>query len=196
MFAQLFARVGDTFSDLTGYAATRVPLARASGPHEVTLDLPGYCQFDTYSCGAVAGVMALKHFKPNASFSAFYARVSPHPEWGASTRKLARALRASGLRVRERDDLTFAGLGAAIDAGQPVIVTVQNPGADAAHWVVVYGYGLKPNRVFLATNGLPFLAANVVPLRQFARLWAPHGNGLVCSAAPTKRRTRRVADKK
>jgi hypothetical protein len=106
------------------------------------------------------------------------------------------ALRHHGLRVRERDNLTFAGLCAAIDAGSPVLVCVHNPGADADHWVVVYGYGRKPDRVFLATNGLPFLAANVLPLRQFARVWSPHGNGLVCSAAPVKRRTRRVAAKK
>lgn len=196
MFAKLLDQVGDVFSDLTGFAATRVPLRRASGPNEVTLDLPGYAQLDSYGCGAVAGVMALKHFRPNASFSTFYARVAPHPEWGASTRKLARALRASGLRVQERGDLTFAGLCAALDAGSPVIVTVQNPGVDAAHWVVVYGYGLKPNRVFLASNGFPFVATNEFPLRQFARLWSPHGNGLVCSTAPAKRRARRVAVKK
>ena len=162
--------------------ATRVPLRRASGPNEVTLDLPGYCQLDSYCCGVVAGVMALKLFQPRASFTAFHERVQPHPENGTSTTQLVRALRQSGLRVTDRADLTFAGLCATIDAGSPVIVVVQNPGVDAAHWVVVYGYGRKPNRVFLATNGYPFLAKNVVPLRRFARLWSPHGNGLICAA--------------
>ena len=32
----------DAVSDLTGYAAVRVPLEQASGANEVTLDLPGY----------------------------------------------------------------------------------------------------------------------------------------------------------
>lgn len=200
MFAKLFDRVGDAFSDLTGYAATRVPLARARGPHEFTLDLPGYCQIDTYSCGVVAGVMALKHFKPDASFSAFYARCDPHPEWGTSTARLTRGLRRSGVRVREHTDLTFAGLRAALDAGSPVLVTVQNPGSEDAHWVVVYGYGLKPNRVFLATNGFPLVSANEFTLRQFARLWSPHGNGLVCAApkrpARSARKAQRVAVQK
>ena len=71
MISKLFSKAGDTISDWTGYAATRVPLSRASGPDEVTLDLPGYAQLDSHGCGVVAGVMALKHFKPRASFSAF-----------------------------------------------------------------------------------------------------------------------------
>ncbi len=188
MLKQLFAQTIDTVSHWTGYAATRVPLRRAGGPDEVTLDLPGYCQLDSYGCGAVAGVMALKHFKPSASFTAFYARVSPLPANGTATYRLLRTLRQSGLRVRERHDLAFADLCAAIDAGSPVIVVIHNPGEEESHWVVVYGYGRKPNRVFLATNGFPFVATNVFPLRQFARLWHPHGNGLVCARA--KRRAR------
>ena len=189
MLGQLLACAGDMFSELTGYAATRVPLARATAPNEVTLDLPGYGQLDSYSCGVVAGVMALKQFKPAASFSAFYARVDPHPVWGTSTAKLVRALRHHGLRVRERDDLGFASLCRAIDAGSPVLVCVHNPGTDCAHWVVVYGYGRRPSRMFLATNGLPFLDRNVVPFGEFTRLWCPPGNGLVC-AAPRRRKGR------
>ncbi|MEN9573386.1 MAG: hypothetical protein RL514_1241 [Verrucomicrobiota bacterium] len=130
----------------------------------------------------VAGIMVLKHFKPSVSFTTFYARVSPHPENGTATRRLVRALRQSGLRVSERHDLTFADLCAAIDAGRPTLVGVHNAGAGDSHWVVVYGYGRKPNRVFLATNGLP-LVSNVVPLRQFAHRWSPPGNGLVCAKA-------------
>ena len=77
MLKQLLANAGDVLSDWTGYAATRVPLRRASGPNEVTLELPGYCQLDSYCCGVVAGVMALKQFKPRASFTAFHERVQP-----------------------------------------------------------------------------------------------------------------------
>ena len=84
------------------------------------------------------------------------------------------------------DDLTFADLCGAIDSGCPVIVVVQNPGEDAAHWVVVYGYGKRPNRVFLATNGWPLFTSNRVPLRRFAQLWSPHGNGLICAERKRK----------
>ncbi|MEN9575309.1 MAG: hypothetical protein RL514_3164 [Verrucomicrobiota bacterium] len=182
MLKKLCQQTIDTVSNWTGYTATRVPLRRASGPDEVTLDLPGYCQLDSYGCGAVAGIMVLKHFKPSVSFTTFNARVSPHPQNGTATRRLVRALRQSGLRVSERHDLTFADLCAAIDVGRPTLVVVHNPGVEDSHWVVVYGYGRKPNRVFLATNGFPFVT-NVVPLRRFARLWYPHGNGLVCAKA-------------
>ena len=186
MLTKLFTTVLDAVSGWTDCVATRVPLRRASGPDEVTLDLPGYVQLDSYGCGAVAGVMALKHFKPRASFTAFYARVSPLPENGTATYRLIRALRQSGLRVSERHDLSFADLCAAIDAGSPVIVVVHNPGAEDTHWVVVYGYGLKPKRVFLATNGFP-VVTNVVPLSRFARIWSPHGNGLICAKSKHRR---------
>lgn len=73
---------GDFVSDKFDLVATRVPLERAASPGEVTLDLPGYGQIDSYCCGAVAGIMALKHFKPRASFTRFYQRANPHREHG------------------------------------------------------------------------------------------------------------------
>ena len=192
MLIKLFTTVLDAVSDWTDCVATRVPLRRACGSDEITLDLPGYVQLDSYGCGAIAGVMALKHFKPRASFTAFYGRVSPHPENGTATYRLIRALRQSGLRVSERHDLSFADLCAAIDAGSPVIVVVHNPGADDTHWVVVYGYGRNPKRVFLATNGFP-MVTNAVLLSRFARIWSPHGNGLICAKSKRPvRKARRV----
>lgn len=189
MLKKLLTKTIDAVSGWTDCVATRVPLRRAMASDEVTLDLPGYCQLDSYGCGAVAGVMALKHFKPSASFSAFYARVSPLPENGTATYRLVRALRQSGLRIRERHDLTFIDLCAAINASRPVLVVIHNPGAAHSHWVVIYGYGRKPNRVFLATNGFP-VVADVVLLSWFARIWSPRGNGLICAKA--KRPARKI----
>src|SRR5689334_21354979 len=82
-------------SDLTGYAAVPVPLNRASCPGQVTLDLPGYAQVNSFCCGVVAGAMVLKHFRPRASFAQFHARVNPKD--GAGTGKVVRALRQSGI---------------------------------------------------------------------------------------------------
>lgn len=192
MLKNLFTMTIDAVSDWTDCVATRVPLRRATATDEVTLDLPGYCQLDTFGCGAIAGDMALKHFKPRASFSAFYARVSPLPENGTATYRLIRALRQSGLCVSERHNLTFTDLCAAIDAGSPVIVVVHNPGAEDTHWVVVYGYGREPKRVFIATNGIP-LVTNVILLQKFARIWSPHGNGLLCAKAKRPARNGRRA---
>ncbi len=189
--------IGDKLSDLSGYAAVRVPLDRASGPNEVTLDLPGYAQVNSFCCGVVAGVMVLKHFRPSASFSRFYDRVNPKENFGAGTGKIARALRESGLRVKVRSGLIFDDLCAAIDDRSPIMVNVHNPGAEDDHWVVVYGYGREPNRVFIATNGMPVFKRNAIPLRKFARMWSPHGNGLVCERArPSARRAGRRSARK
>ena len=93
------------------------------------------------------------------------------------------------MRVKIRSDLAFADLRAAIDAGSPVIVSVQNRGAGAEHWVVVYGYAQTPNRVFVATNGLPLFTSNAIPLQNFSRIWRPRGNGLICDY-PKRSKTR------
>ena len=41
----------DRVTDLTGLVALPVPIEQAEGPREVTLDLPGYIQTNSYSCG-------------------------------------------------------------------------------------------------------------------------------------------------
>ena len=182
----------DAVSDLTGYAAVRVPLERAGGANEVTLDLPGYGQLNTYGCGVVAGIMVLKFFRPDADFARFYSLVAPDPEEGTTTDELVRALRKSGLKVEDRFGLTFADLCQAIDQGRPVIIGIHNPGRPTGHRVTVYGYGRKPNLVFLAANGLPWFTSNRVPLRRFTRLWSPRGHGLICwlPRSPVRRRPR------
>ena len=38
---------------------------------------------------------------------------------------------------------------------RPIMVHIINPGAQDGHWVVAYGYSLRPDRVFLAINGRP-----------------------------------------
>src|ERR1044071_1655927 len=169
----------DTISETTGIWAIPELLPMASNDNEVTLNVPGYCQVNTYACGAVAGLMVLKTFRPKASTDAFYRRVNPHPEPGCGTGKLIRALRRSGLGVSDRDDLTFHRLCREIDEGFPVIVVIENPLFESSHWIVIYGYGRKPDRVFLATNGFPILNRKIVPRKDFERIWRPRGNGLV-----------------
>jgi hypothetical protein len=82
--------------------------------------------------------------------------------------------------IQHQNDLTFDDLCAAIRDHSPVLVNVQNSGAVTDHWVVVYGYGRKPNRVFIATNGMPLITSNAIALRRFSRIWSPRGNGLIC----------------
>jgi len=66
-------------------------------------------------------------------FGTIYDAVAPLPRLGAGTSKVVRVLRACGLRVAERCNLTFRALCQAIDSGRPVMVVIRNPGADCRH---------------------------------------------------------------
>jgi hypothetical protein len=172
--------LGDQLTSLTGFAAIRIPLERASRRREVTLDLPGYMQINSYACGATTAAMIVRYFRPRLSFGRVYRAVDPQPDLGAGTTKVIRALRSCGLRVSQRQRLKFAGLRKAIDLGRPVMVCIQNPGAECDHWVVVYGYSIRPDRVFIATNDLPWSSSNRMGWKAFERIWKPRGHGLIC----------------
>ncbi len=176
--------IGDRITDWTGYAAARIPLQRAKGQKEASLDLPGYIQLNSYCCGAVTAAMAVKYFRPQMSFGRIYATVNPSPECGAGRNSVARALRVCGLSVNCQHKLTFEQLCSAIDQSRPVLVAIHNPGAEADHWVVVYGYGRRPDRVFIACNGLPWFGSNRMARCEFERVWTPRGNGIICWKKP------------
>jgi hypothetical protein len=55
--------IGDQLTDWTGLAAVRIPLQQGSHPREVTLDLPGYMQTNSYSCGAITAAMIIRYFR-------------------------------------------------------------------------------------------------------------------------------------
>ncbi len=117
-------------------------LAHPYHPGE-SLDIRGYNQFDSYSCGAVAGYMILKAFKPKASFAEFYQRCSPSPENGLSETRLVQALRRSGVGLGKRaKGMSFEEIRNAIGQGFPILSVLDCPGEDCAHWVVVYGYDM------------------------------------------------------
>jgi len=186
--------IGDRITDWTGYAAAKIPLERGKQPHEVTLDLPGYMQINSYCCGAVTVAMVVKYFWPQVSFGQIYASVNPSPECGAGRTAVARALRTCGVRVSRQHRLTFEQLCSAIDQNRPILAAIHNQGAEADHWVVVYGYGRRPDRVFIASNGLPWFSGNRMARREFEGVWTPRGNGIICwknqviSRSSTKRR--------
>ena len=96
--------IGDQLTTWTGIAAIRIPLERASNRGEVTLDLPGYAQTNSYSCGAITAAMIVHYFRPRISFARIYNAVSPSPDDGASTGQVLRGLRSCGLRVSQRQE--------------------------------------------------------------------------------------------
>ena len=164
----------------TGYAAIRISLEQATGPREVTLDLPGYMQINSYSCGAITAAMIVRYFRPDMSFARVYGAINPDCEDGANTGQVVRGLRSCGLRVGLRTKLRFHEIRKSIDQGKPVMVVIHNPGSASNHWVTLYGYSVRPDRVFLATNGPPWCNSNRIARSHFERLWKPSGNGLIC----------------
>lgn len=188
---QSAAAFGDKITETTGWAAIGVPLPRASGQRQVTLDIPGYVQTNSYGCGAVSAAMVVRHFSPGTPFATIYAAVEPDPESGATTAQVREGLLACGIEGTIRRRLTFRALCDAVKSGAPVLVSIRNPGAANRHWAVVYGYGLRPDLVFIAGNGLPWLSQNPVSLRQFRTLWDPKGNGILCTKRQSSRPTRR-----
>ena len=177
------SNVRDAVVDLTGYAAVRVRLQKAKKPGEVTLDLTGYRQIDSFSCGGVAAAMAVKFMRPRTSFERIYAAVNPTQEDGAAPVPVVRALRSLGVRVSWRKNLTFDDMCDAIDEGSPVLVCITTADKDTDHWVVAYGYGRRPDLLFIAGRGIPLITGNRMRRGEFRRLWSPPGEGLVCSKA-------------
>jgi len=180
-------RLLDAVSDLTGYAAVRVPLQKASRPGEVTLDFTGYRQVNTYGCGAVASAMVVKFLRPQVSFERIHAAVDPTLESGAGTMRVMRALRTLGIGVNRRTKLTFNDLCDSIDDGRPVLVCVKTKDKATDHWVVIYGYGRRPNLVFIAGQGLHFIARQRVKWADFRQQWASPGEGLECWKASRRK---------
>jgi len=176
--------LGDRVTDWSGYAAIRMSLEKANGPRERTLDLPGYVQINSYCCAAVTAAMVVRYFRPQMSFGRIYAIVNPSQEYGAGSARVSKAVRACGLHVSHQHRLTFEQVCSAIKQGRPILAIVHNPGAENSHWVVIYGYGRCPDRLFIAFNGMPWCGRNRIPRREFERIWSPRGNGIICWKNP------------
>lgn len=170
----------DAVSDLTRYAAVRVPLQKAKHPGEVTLDLTGYRQVNTYGCGAIAAAMIVKFFHPKTSFEHIYGTVDPDAEYGALDGPVIKALRSLGVTVSKRRCLSFTTICQAIDKGSPIMVCMATYDPEVLHWVVLYGYGRDPRLVFIAGKGIHFLDRQRMKWKDFRDKWMPHGEGLVC----------------
>ncbi len=181
--------IRDTVAEVTGIRAVPDILKHPRGANVETLKIPAYCQTQSFSCGFVAGLMVLRYFRPGACAEAFFASVNADPETGTSAGMLTRALRKHGVSVSVRADLTFAAIVAAIDRGRPLALIVNTSSPDYSHWVVAYGYGRRPSRVYVAGNGLPLLARKVYTWREFRGYhWRTPGQGLVCYRGKPRKR--------
>jgi len=159
-------------------------LPDTTGKNEFKLAISGYCQADTYSCGAIAGWSVLEHFNPKVKFRAFYDACAPAPDSGTSTTRLMKALRKHGVAVSDRKDLDFDGIQQCLRDGKPILVSIAGNSLfddEAGHWVAIYGFGRKPNRIFICGKTRPGFSRQEMTWKQFKAIWNPLGEGLVCS---------------
>lgn len=113
-------------------------------PGAVTVPLFGYRQTRSYSCGFATALMVLRTFGRSVEARELFERLRTGRS-GTRQTAIVTELRRRGLRANIRYDLDFAALSRAIDAGKLIVAYL----GDAEHWLVVYGYGRGPERVFV-----------------------------------------------
>jgi hypothetical protein len=163
---------------------TRPYLAPPFAPHQartgaVTLPVPGFRQVRSYSCGFASTLMIARYFGVATPGADVYRRLGTD---GTGTRQTAivKVLRQLGLRAGVRYDVDFERIARGIDDGKPIIGYL----VDVEHWLVIYGYGRAPERIFVADPR---------PLEQCEQLWAPYGArlggfGIFCSGLEPRER--------
>jgi hypothetical protein len=124
-------------------------LSRATVEGDMVLDIPGYRQVKSFTCGFVSGFMVLEYFGIKTSSEKFYKLCRPHQEWGISTRKLSDALRKMKIKVVIRQKLSFDEIADAISEGKPIITSVKRRN-DIQHWIVIYGVNRRTKEIFVA----------------------------------------------
>ncbi len=178
---ELVVKLSAAISRLTGIRAfvERLPCPKGA----VALDVTGYRQTESATCGFIAALTVAAYLKPSVDPIKIYRWVGCTDD-GSHEHDVASALRRAGITVRKRATTTFEDFAKAIDAGHPVIVSVASRiSDDVGHWATVYGYRRRPKAVLLSGFGELFMArTKIVTWSDFrARWWEPAGNGMICS---------------
>ena len=154
--------------------------ADSIGDNECKLEIKAFSQLDWYSCAASAGWAIVKTFHRRSRFRDFYRDCNPQPLRGTSEYRLVRALRRHSIGVSVRTDLTFAAVHGALERGFPVIVQIGHEYADGDHFVVIHGYGWRPNRIFICNQPRAGFSRQELKWSEFRSMWTPRGRGLIC----------------
>ncbi len=143
-----------------------------------TLDLPGYRQVRSYTCGYAVALMVVRFFRPDAPARELFERLGTGRD-GTRQTAIVRELRASGLGANVRYDMDFERYCAAFDAGKPVIG--YHHGIE--HWVALYGYARDPEDLLFVADS----RAGVPSVYRYGD-YAAHlrGFGIVCSDRSTQ----------
>lgn len=155
------------------------PSVKLADPEVKALAIPGYYQVREYTCGFACTLMALHYYRRYVSPQDLYERLGTDYT-GTSQGAIVRELRVAGCGAGIARDLSFDRLRKAIDGNRLVIGYHHR----LEHWVVLYGYGANPDRVFVAD-----------PLRHHRseHTWSDYGHrlrgfGIVVAARARQRR--------
>jgi ABC-type bacteriocin/lantibiotic exporter with double-glycine peptidase domain len=121
-------------------------------------------QLDDYSCGAQVTFSILRYFGRARSISRTTDLLGTDDD-GTSWAAMRRLFLARGLSAKEMRDARKRDIKAAIDAGAPVVVSVDNE----EHWACVFGY--RKQRVYLADPSLPRSPRVLVQWSTFMARW-------------------------
>lgn len=163
---------------LKPYSAPPFALVHPDGdPQVVTLPVPGYKQARNYCCGFAATLMVLKYYQRGLCGEALFAALGTARD-GTGQSAIVRVLRSQGVRANLRYDMNFDRMAASLDAGKVLIGYLE----DEEHWLVIYGFGRSPQRIFVADPETDKPCEN---------LWEHYGPRLgefamVCSPAPER----------
>lgn len=125
--------------------ALRFRTVQAEDDDATTLPVPGFRQTRSYTCGFTTALMVLRYFDADVPAMTLFRRLGTHRD-GTRQTALVREIRAAGLRVNARYDIDFARICHAIDHNKLIVGYL----SDIEHWLVIYGYGHRPKRVFVA----------------------------------------------
>lgn len=162
----------------TPYAAP--PFALVHRPEDAsvcTLPLHGYRQARNYCCGFASALMVLRHFERPLAGQALFEALGTGRD-GTGQTAIVQVLRSQGIRANLRYDADFTRVVRAIDRGKLLIGYLH----DEEHWLVLYGYGRGPDRVFVADP-------EPDPKKVCEQPWESYGSrlggfALVCSPDP------------
>ena len=110
-----------------------------------TLPLSGFRQARPYTCGFATGLMVLRYFGVDVPAMELYRRLGTGQD-GTRQNSILRELRAGGLRVNMRYDVDFSRICCEVDRNKLIVGYLH----DIEHWLVIYGYGREPERIFIA----------------------------------------------
>lgn len=149
-------------------------------PKVVARPIRAYRQVRQYTCGYASALTVAHALRCYVEPTDLYDRLGTD-HTGTSQTAIVNSLRAVGVSAALRYDLGFDGLRRVIDAGKLVIGYHHR----LEHWVVIYGYGVDPERVFVA---------DPLPGMRSEHLWSRYGEklrnfGIVCSRGRARRRT-------